>query len=147
MLMFVLKKCVVIRTFQWKRGIINVLFLNKLFRTILIVTISGFSSDTLKGKVVGIKKQTHVKNKVVIYCMISNNLIKISCCNQLFWYATDTLSNESDIVSEQLIWIKIKIKTRNKFQQYLKFYRYNVWKYKRVAAGINIVFKFSVSMR
>lgn len=69
MLMFVLKKCVVIRTFQWKRGIINVLFLNKLFRTILIVTISGFSSDTLKGKVVGIKKQTHVKNKVVIYDM------------------------------------------------------------------------------
>lgn len=45
-----------------------VLFLNKLFRTILIVTISGFSSDTLKGKV-GIKKQTHVKNKVVIYDM------------------------------------------------------------------------------
>lgn len=69
MLMFVLKKCVVIRTFQWKRGIINVLFLNKLFRTILIVTISGFSGDTLKGKVVGIKKQTHVKNKVVIYDM------------------------------------------------------------------------------
>lgn len=33
------------------------------------VTISGFSSDTLKGKVVGIKKQTHVKNKVVIYDM------------------------------------------------------------------------------
>lgn len=44
-------------------------YLNKLFRTILIVTISGFSSDTLKGKVVGIKKQTHVKNKVVIYDM------------------------------------------------------------------------------
>lgn len=96
--------------------------LYKLIWTILLKIFWFFE----RHLVAEIKKQTHVKTRWLY--IIWNNLIIISSSSRLFRYATDTLSNENDIVSEKLIWIKIKMETRNKFQQYLKFNRYNIWK-------------------
>lgn len=108
--------------------------LNRLIGTILLKFFRFFERH-FKTQYLKYKKQTHVKTRWLY--IIWNNLIIISSSSRLFRYATDTLSNENDIVSEKLTWIKIKMETRNKLQQYLKFNRYNIWK----------IYKFSVSIR